>query len=629
MPPLAERAPSVNRASAGGPIALLALIFIGLLWLHRPALGQGQAPPPPGMRLTITGVNRSRFPEMGVNLIATDGQSQPLNNFNRLRFWENGVPIADYELRDVTVGVDLFFVLDGSARLLEIEDEAGLVRMQLVKDTIQFYSGRFMDVAGRDRVSIVVPNGEGGEALVQGVSQPGELIDAINRYNPRQVAGDGAIDMVDTTLSLAQSNNSRGRFQAIVLFTDGIQLNPLLTEGVVARARQLEVPIFVLLLGPSESENAVERITSLTTPTRGRHAFIRGTSESSELFQVVLDNATQTQLVYQTNLSQSGNYPLNVSLDGVQDEMIIELRIEPPEVEISLEGGAIRRSGIQPDTELTALQPAVQPVPVIVTWPDEMPRRLTSMSLLVDGEPQDAPVIGSSQNLQFDWDIRDLEEGSYTLSVEVTDSLGLTAESAPVDVTIQIVRPQPLPTPTATPTPTPLEVIGRIVPVESLPQVTTGPLLGMAVLVVLLLVLMTRQLSGGEPQQRSDKLSSDNKPLERPAAPVTGGALLQPVEQALTPFSIVGDNVTLGRDADYADVAIDDPTVSLLHARIRRQNGAYWLYDEGSEHGTQLNFERLGLAPRQLGDGDEVQLGRVRLRFFVVDDFGIDLDSEE
>jgi hypothetical protein len=579
--------------------------------------------------LTITGVNRSRFPELGVNLIVTDGQSQPLNNLSGLRFWENGVPIADFELRDVLVGVDLFFVLDGSARLLEIEDDAGLTRMQLIKDTIQFYSGRFMDVAGRDRVSIVVPNGQGGEALVRDVAQPGELIDAVNQYNPQQVADDGAVEVVDTALSLAESRASGGRFQAIVLFTDGIQLNPLLTEDVVARARQLQVPIFVLLLGPSESENAVERISSLTIPTRGRHTFMPGTAESSELFQVVLNNATQTQLVYETNLSQSGSYPIDVAFDDAQDETVLELRIEPPEVAINLEPDVIRRSGTQPDTELSALQPAVQPVPVTVTWPDELPRQLTSMSLLVDGEPQDAPVIGNSEALQFDWDISELEEGEYTLSVEVTDALGLTAESEPVAITIELVRPQPLPTPTATPTPTPLEVIGRIVPVESLPSVGSGPLLGAAFLVVLLLVLVTRQLSSGEVERRSDPLHSDRGPVERPDVQASAGALLQPAQQTLAPFPIVGDNVTLGRDADYADVVIDDQTISLLHARIRRQNGVYWLYDEGSEQGTLLNFERLGLAPQQLADGDEVQLGRVRLRFYVVQEFETDLDSEE
>ncbi|HSM56474.1 MAG TPA: FHA domain-containing protein, partial [Candidatus Sulfomarinibacteraceae bacterium] len=55
-----------------------------------------------------------------------------------------------------------------------------------------------------------------------------------------------------------------------------------------------------------------------------------------------------------------------------------------------------------------------------------------------------------------------------------------------------------------------------------------------------------------------------------------------------------------------------------LHASIRRRGNTFWLYDEGSERGTLLNYERLGLAPKALADGDEIQLGRVRMRFRLV-----------
>ncbi len=75
-------------------------------------------------------------------------------------------------------------------------------------------------------------------------------------------------------------------------------------------------------------------------------------------------------------------------------------------------------------------------------------------------------------------------------------------------------------------------------------------------------------------------------------------------------------DTTIGRDPEAVDIIIDDPGLSRLHARIRRTaTGDYWLYDEGSESGTYLNYERLGLAPRQIQHNDVVQLGRVTLRF--------------
>ncbi len=78
---------------------------------------------------------------------------------------------------------------------------------------------------------------------------------------------------------------------------------------------------------------------------------------------------------------------------------------------------------------------------------------------------------------------------------------------------------------------------------------------------------------------------------------------------------MLAGNVTLGRDAGAVDIVLDDPSVSRLHARIRRRDDAYWLYDEGSIMGTFLNHERLGLAPQPLRHGDTVDIGHVTLTF--------------
>ena len=73
--------------------------------------------------------------------------------------------------------------------------------------------------------------------------------------------------------------------------------------------------------------------------------------------------------------------------------------------------------------------------------------------------------------------------------------------------------------------------------------------------------------------------------------------------------------MAIGRDLEVAQIVFGDSSVARLHARIRRRNGRYWLYDEGSASGTFLNHDGLGLSPRQLQDGDEIRLGRVLLRF--------------
>jgi pSer/pThr/pTyr-binding forkhead associated (FHA) protein len=71
----------------------------------------------------------------------------------------------------------------------------------------------------------------------------------------------------------------------------------------------------------------------------------------------------------------------------------------------------------------------------------------------------------------------------------------------------------------------------------------------------------------------------------------------------------------LGRDGEMATAVLADRSVARLHARVKWGDGRYWLTDEGSDTGTLLNHERLGLSPRLLADGDEIRLGRVRLQF--------------
>jgi len=58
--------------------------------------------------------------------------------------------------------------------------------------------------------------------------------------------------------------------------------------------------------------------------------------------------------------------------------------------------------------------------------------------------------------------------------------------------------------------------------------------------------------------------------------------------------------------------------VSRRHARVHQQKSQFFIEDLGSANGTFLNGQRLTpYLPHPLRDGDEVQLGRVRLRIAV------------
>jgi pSer/pThr/pTyr-binding forkhead associated (FHA) protein len=84
-----------------------------------------------------------------------------------------------------------------------------------------------------------------------------------------------------------------------------------------------------------------------------------------------------------------------------------------------------------------------------------------------------------------------------------------------------------------------------------------------------------------------------------------------------------GEHVHIGRlDAAHGifpdiDLSLDgglEGGVSRRHCKIWREGGEYCVEDLGSANGTFLNGERLTpYLPHSLGDGDDLQLGQVRL----------------
>jgi pSer/pThr/pTyr-binding forkhead associated (FHA) protein len=70
---------------------------------------------------------------------------------------------------------------------------------------------------------------------------------------------------------------------------------------------------------------------------------------------------------------------------------------------------------------------------------------------------------------------------------------------------------------------------------------------------------------------------------------------------------------TMGR-ADGADIPIDDPFASSVHARIFPRGHFMYIEDMGSTNGTYLNGRRLRAAER-LKTGDTVRIGETEYRY--------------
>jgi pSer/pThr/pTyr-binding forkhead associated (FHA) protein len=81
---------------------------------------------------------------------------------------------------------------------------------------------------------------------------------------------------------------------------------------------------------------------------------------------------------------------------------------------------------------------------------------------------------------------------------------------------------------------------------------------------------------------------------------------------------ISGEDLTIGRDASKAKIAINDESISRLHATIWTENGDIWLADENSTNGTYVNGERIS-RPVKIHKTDEIQLGLCGTRIILED----------
>jgi len=82
-----------------------------------------------------------------------------------------------------------------------------------------------------------------------------------------------------------------------------------------------------------------------------------------------------------------------------------------------------------------------------------------------------------------------------------------------------------------------------------------------------------------------------------------------------SPYPVSGSQLTLGRDPQQATLALDDPSVEPLHARLERRAEGFWLVDAGSVAGVWLNYQPIASQGAALQHGDLVHIGCYGFRF--------------
>jgi hypothetical protein len=359
----------------------------------------------------------------------------------------------------------------------------------------------------------------------------------------------------------------------------------------------------------------------LATGSRGVAAELADAAGLAAVWARIAGFREHALVRYTVPQAASGTVPVEVSLLNNRDVRAtteVAISTAAPNIVINLPRES--RSLTLPDLD----EPVSLQLSAAVSWLDGQQRDVTAAQLLVNGEvAADIPVDRLDS---FTVAIPNLAFGDNRLEVVATDSQGLTSASAPVVITVTQGDQAQVP--------------------EALQP---GGLSFNWIWLLGLLALLGLAVAGfwlwrnraAAPAADSSRRRRRRPPQAYPAVPTpqegvntTGEVDFMNTGVYESPFvmahlevvdaqTIMPDELTLGdaevrigRSPAQTQIAFrDDITVSRYHAVLRLEGNRYRIYDAGSTSGTYVNGRQIPEYGLQLSDGDDIQLGAVRLRY--------------
>lgn len=447
-----------------------------------------------------------------------------------------------------------------------------------------------------------------------------------------------ALDTVTATTSHA------GMKRAILFITPHMDdpnidntIAPLIKSAVDAKVR-----VYVWFVDGEQyfvapSANAFK---SLAMQTSGSFFAFSGTETFPDLAAELAPLRHIYTLTYTSALKTSGDHTFGVEVQSPEgkiqaSDQTFSVDIQPPNPIFVLPALQLKRQPPVDDPYNTEiLLPSQQTIEVLIEFPDGHPRDLKRTTLYVDGEVVDENTSAPFEI--FTWNLNAYEKsGQHDLIVEAEDMLGLKKSSMSTPVTLTVIQP-------------PRGIQALLARYRSYLVLGAMGLAGLA-----LLAILVRGRVGGELfKKRHEKRKQFEDPLTQPVVALTepptspikkpkttprrsGWLQLQPkaprVPEApaylkrltnggepasLLPIPVLEKDMTFGTDPVQSAHVLDDPSISPLHARIRRTpEGGFLIYDHGSVAGTWVNYEPVTREGRRLVHGDRIHFGQLMYRF--------------
>jgi len=603
---------------------LFVLISFALVFacsLHASAQGGGRA--------DLYDLQTGSFPVMTATLDVSDAAGGFVSGLTKERITalEDDQPRPLDSLQELQLGVQ-FVVAFNPGPVFANRDVNGVSHCDKLLAALRDWAAARPSDASDD-LSLVTTDG----LVSSHMAAASDFLTILSAYQPQPRSITPSLGTLSQALDIAAEPAAETGMKKAVLFITPLPESDAISalQSLTARAIQLEIRIYVWMVAPKDYffTSGATVLKDLAIQTSGQ-AFPFSGEESLPDLETYLSPLRHTYtLTYISGINKPGSHNLSVQVDlngqTVSSSPVpFDLDVQPPNpILVSLPEQIVRQS---PDVEMSnamRLAPTEQPVEIIIEFPDGHSRPLIRTTLYVDGQIADENTVAPFD--KFTWDLDNYtSSGQHNLQVEAVDSLGLSKVSLGVPVTVTIIQPQ--------------RGVKAFLARNSLWVASGAVLLAGAALALILVAggRLRRASSTACRQERKMRMDPLTQPVVTARVEKRGLQLpwtqrrgpspaylvrLKGDDQPVTapPIPLTGSEMTFGTDPTQATHVLDDPSVSPLHARLKKErDGGFYLLDQKSTAGTWVNYEVLtDKPPRRLQHGDIIHFGQLSYRFML------------
>lgn len=583
----------------------------------------------------------SAFPKVTALLDVFDAQKVFASGLKpeAVSILENSAQLPVDSLTEMAIPLQITVAVNQGAAL-DARDPNGISRFQRVAQVIaQWAQTRPADLP--DDFSLV---SQGGVVLSH--ASAGEFVAGLGSFQPDFRASVPNLQSLSTALDTVSAQTPRMGMKRAVLFITPQMENPNLAaelEPFIQRAVEGRIRIFIWYVDANTNfaTTSAAAFNNLAIQSGGTMFQYSGEERFPDPEAYFSPLRRIYQLTFSSRVNTSGQHSLQAQVNLTSGSVLsgqqqISLEIQPPNPIPVTPASKITRQAPAEDPFSETLLPASQDFEIIIEFPDGHPRPVTRTALYVDGLLADENK--TEPYTTFTWDLSAYtESGDHQIVVEAQDALGLVKSSLPLPVTVTVVNPPSGPT----------AFLARY-----RTQLTFGAIILAGLILFFILLGGRMRINAFRTAQASRRAEAD--PLTQSVQTVLGAA--SPVKTAerrkaprpqvnsiktrketrvareasasffrintdgkvavAPPIAVLDDEMIFGTDPVQCTQILDDPSISSLHARLRRtEDGGFLLLDHNPAFGTWVNYEPVAREGCRLAHGDMVHFGQLSYRF--------------